>query len=364
MKLKQILEASNKMPNTLGGFNETPKLTKEEKVKLMDMVRRYNEIGQTLKMENSLIETAKSISEIAKLAETYACNEANDWFSEEVVRSDFKRARGISENFQKVSKECYGSLQKLNALFEDFGQLIGRYYEIADPMQEVLPNTMNMKSQMGLPNALGNVQEVKPNTSNIQSQRPLPANGAIKEVQVNTSNLKSQREVPHTSGPATPQIKETQVNTSNVKSQREIPHTNGPATPQVKEVSPPGFDTKHPAIVKNLKQQYGKDDPKKYATMWKIHKKIDEVSPNASNLQSQRELPQTNSANNCGCLPKPETSTIPVKPAGAGEMNVKGERDVPQGGPAPTQIKEVKPVTTNLQSQRDLPSLGAIIRMK
>jgi hypothetical protein len=207
MQLKKIVENMDKMPSTLSGFNQTPKLTAEQKNKLMDMVSRYNELGNKLRLEQSLIETAQALSEISELAETYACNEAADWFATEVVKRDFKRARNISGDFQKIAKECHGRVQQLNALYEDMGHILERYYEISDPMQEVSPNPANLKSQMGLPNANPQVvtpgqgqqaimQEVKPNTNNLQSQRQLPSNGPIKEVAVDdkNKNIKSQRD--------------------------------------------------------------------------------------------------------------------------------------------------------------------------
>jgi hypothetical protein len=188
MKLKKIVENMNKMPSTLKGFNESPKLSPEQKKKLMEMVSQYNVLGQKLRMENALIETATALSEISELAETYACNEASDWFATEVVKTDFKRARGISETFQKLARECHGKVQQLNALYEDMGKILERYYEIADPMQEVAPNPADIKGQRGLPN-------VQPQT-------------VMQEVKPNDKNIKSQRELPHTNGPAPTQVKE------------------------------------------------------------------------------------------------------------------------------------------------------------
>lgn len=333
----------DQMPSTLKGFNESPKLSPEKKRRLMDMVKRYNEFGQKLKMENSLIETAGALAEIAELAETYACNEAQDWFATEVVKEDFKRARGISGTFQKVAKECHVSVQKLNALYEDMGNILERYYEIADPMQEVCPNPMDMQSQRPLPNA--NPQ-------------------GIQEVSPNDKNIKSQRELPHKNGPATAQIKEVNVNDKNIKSQRDLP-SGGPAKTQVKEVA---VDSMHT----NIKGQ--RDLPKGGPTSYNPPKdpkdtgSIKEVNHNESNLQSQRDLPSGGPESYT--YEKIENPSITVKPAGAGEMNVKGERDVPQGGPAKAQVKEtstldeVKPNTSNLQSQRRMPSLGDILRMK
>ena len=367
MKLKKIVENLNKMPSTLKGFNESPKLSPEQKRKLMEMVSQYNTLGQKLRMENALIETATALSEISELAETYACNEASDWFATEVVKTDFKRARGISETFQKLARECHGKVQQLNALYEDMGHILGRYYEIADPMAEVCPNPANIKSQRGLPNAQPQtvMQEVKPNDSNLQSQRELPANGAISEVNHNDKNIKSQRNLP-SGGPAPAQVKEAapvvkkpagtpptkfplkpagtppltptpgevrEVNVdakhANIKSQRELPHTGGPATPQVKEVA---VDDKHANVKGQRELPAGGPTPYHPPKDPKDTGSVKEVTTNTDNLQSQRELPQGGPEGYTP--PKPENPSPEVNPAGAGEMNVKGERDVPQGGPS------------------------------
>lgn len=397
MKLKKIIENIDKMPSTLRGFNDTPKLTAEQKSKLMDMVGHYNQLGQKLRMEQSLIETAQALSEISELAETYACNEAQDWFATEVVKKDFKRARNISGDFQKIAKECHGRIQQLNALYEDMGHILGRYYEISDPMNEVMPNPSDIKGQRGLPNAQPqivdpqpiSVMEVKPNDKNLQSQRKLPANGSIKEVAVDdkNKNIKSQRNLP-SGGPAPTQVKEVAIDdkNKNIKSQRNLP-AGGPAPAQVKEVAvddmnknikgqrdlPSGGPTsynppkdpkdtgsvketvvneKAPAgwegTVKAMKKHKEIDNPWALSHWMKnrgmkSHKEesVNEVKPNDSNIKSQHDLPQGGPTPYSP--PKQETPSVPVNPAGSGEMNVKGERDVPQGGPASSQVKETFP---------------------
>lgn len=347
MKLKKIVENLNKMPSTLKGFNESPKLSPEQKKKLMEMVNQYNTLGQKLRMEGALIETATALSEIAELAETYACNEASDWFATEVVKTDFKRAKGITDTFQKLARECHGKVQQLNALYEDMGHILGRYYEIADPMDEVCPNPANMKSQRGLPNAQPQaiVQEVKPNDKNLSSQRQLPANGSIKEVAVDdkNKNIKGQRNLP-AGGPAVAQVKEVAVDDkhANVKSQRDLP-SGGPTpynppkdpkdTGSIRESSDEEHDD--PSGYESDKNYNHRSDLKKDAADKNPkfpQKKVNEVDHNESNLQSQRELPQGGPKGYTP--PKLENPSPEVNPAGAGEMNVKGERDVPQGGPS------------------------------
>lgn len=135
--LKRIMENLDKIPRNGVFEDDKPKLDPTQKRKLMDMVSRFNEYGRALQVEQALSETSKALSEIAQMAEIYACNEASDWFQQETIQKDFKDLKGRVQEFQKIAKDTYGSVQRLNALYEDMGHVLSRYYEIKD-IQEVL----------------------------------------------------------------------------------------------------------------------------------------------------------------------------------------------------------------------------------
>lgn len=135
--LKRIAENLDKIPRNGIMDDDQPKLTQEQKRKLMDMVSRFNEYGKVLQCEQAIADTAKTIGEIAEMAEIYACNEASDWFQTETIKRDFKDLQGRTTEFKKLAKESYSSIQRLNALYEDVGHILSRYYEIND-IQEIL----------------------------------------------------------------------------------------------------------------------------------------------------------------------------------------------------------------------------------
>lgn len=135
--LKRIIENLDKIPRNGVFEDDRPKLTPEQKRKLMDMVSRFNEYGKILQCEQAISDTSKALAEIATMAETYACNEASDWFQQETIQKDFKDLKGRVGEFQKIAKETYSSVQRMNALYEDMGHVLSRYYEIKD-IQEVL----------------------------------------------------------------------------------------------------------------------------------------------------------------------------------------------------------------------------------
>jgi hypothetical protein len=136
--LKRIIENLDNIPSQISKLrgDDVPKLTKEEKKKLLTLVNGYNKYGEALRKESEIVAAANDLAEIAKLAETYAVNESGDWFQSEIIKRDFKQFKNSADSFQKFAKECQQKMQQMNALYEDMGHVLQRYYEIADPVNE------------------------------------------------------------------------------------------------------------------------------------------------------------------------------------------------------------------------------------
>jgi len=131
--LKRIMENLDKIPRDGGAKfgNDQQKLSAQQKKDLMEKVRRFNEYGKVLRCETALMEMSKNLAEIGKMAESYAMTESGDYLQAETVKRDFNEVKKITSQFSKLSKECYGGLQQLNALYEDMGRKMERYFEIA-----------------------------------------------------------------------------------------------------------------------------------------------------------------------------------------------------------------------------------------
>ena len=127
--LKRIVENLGNIPNK-GFSEETPKLSTEQKKKLMDMASMFESFGEVLGREDSIANSAKSMAEFAKLAESYAINECGDWFQQEIVKKDMKGMKQKVQEYQKVAQECYARMQQLGVLYEDIKHVAGRYYDL------------------------------------------------------------------------------------------------------------------------------------------------------------------------------------------------------------------------------------------
>jgi hypothetical protein len=127
--LKRIVENLGRIPNK--GFEEDiPKMTSEQKSKLMEMASMFETFGENLGQEEKISESAKALGEFAKLAESYALNESGDWFQQEIVKKDMKSMKGKVQEYQKCAQECYARMQQLGVLYEDIRHVAGRYYDL------------------------------------------------------------------------------------------------------------------------------------------------------------------------------------------------------------------------------------------
>jgi len=127
--LKRIVENLGKIPDK-GLGQETPKLTPEQKKRLMEMASMFENYGQVLRNEEAILNSARSMTELCELAEAYALNECGDWFQQDIVKRDMKDLKKRIMEYGKLSKECYAKMQQLGVAYNDIGHVLGRYYDL------------------------------------------------------------------------------------------------------------------------------------------------------------------------------------------------------------------------------------------
>lgn len=134
IQLKNLLPENTQAPqpqeNQSGVSETSSKLTIEQKRKLSEMVSRYNEYGKILYREKKITEIAQNLQEISDLAENYALNECGDWFEENIVKRNFQEIKKYCEQFGKLAKETQSKQHQMEALYEDMGHILERYFEI------------------------------------------------------------------------------------------------------------------------------------------------------------------------------------------------------------------------------------------
>ena len=147
-KLKKILKENFSVvggmvsvPAVNAGYGSLTQLVKEkygeqtQKVsseQVKEALQNYNKLGEALYQQQSLKETAKSLSQIAEMAATHTVQETEDWFDKVTVSRNMKELTNHSKQFSKIAEEASSVQQRLSALYEDMGVILNRYYEIPE----------------------------------------------------------------------------------------------------------------------------------------------------------------------------------------------------------------------------------------
>ena len=103
-----------------------------------EALKNYNRLGETLYQQQSLKETAKSLSKIAEMAATHTVQETEDWFDKVTVSRNMKELTNHSKSFAKIAEEASSVQQRLSWLYEDMGNILNRYYDIPESEQPTI----------------------------------------------------------------------------------------------------------------------------------------------------------------------------------------------------------------------------------
>ena len=82
--------------------------------------------------QSDIVQTAETLGGIVEAAKTLTLSEADDWFDKVTIKRNMSELEKMDKSFEKVATEAKALDERLHALYEDMGNILGRYYEIAD----------------------------------------------------------------------------------------------------------------------------------------------------------------------------------------------------------------------------------------
>ena len=127
-KQKQLLKESM--------FDEQERLSEEDISVNLSKIKEYNKLGKLIYREGNLVDVAKNLYEIAKFASRYTVENQGDWFDGQTIQRNMKELKTLADNFAKVAKAVQSHQDNMTALYEDMGNVLNRYFEIADLVEE------------------------------------------------------------------------------------------------------------------------------------------------------------------------------------------------------------------------------------
>lgn len=101
----------------------------------LGMVNRFGRIGEDIKV-NDLRGIANVLKNVAEVAKIHTESLQEDWFDKVTVSRNMKELNNYSKQFSKIAKEAANLQERMRGLYEDMGNIMGRYYEINEELTE------------------------------------------------------------------------------------------------------------------------------------------------------------------------------------------------------------------------------------
>ena len=97
----------------------------------VSIIAGYARLGESLRAAGNFREVAMEIARIAELAETTVMEETSDWFDGHTVKRNMSELKKHAGQFSKIAEELDMMQQRASALYDDMGNVLGRYFEMA-----------------------------------------------------------------------------------------------------------------------------------------------------------------------------------------------------------------------------------------
>ena len=128
---------------------ETPErvLTPEQKKLYVELIGKYNQFGESIYRQGKLKEAYSNIKKIVEFASKNIVDESGDWFDGMTLSRHTRKMNESFKIFEKTVNEVTKLQQRLEAVYEEIGETLGKYYEIKEKGDEETPESVNEKNQ-------------------------------------------------------------------------------------------------------------------------------------------------------------------------------------------------------------------------
>lgn len=109
---------------------EKRQIGEAEKRLFMKAVSEYNKIGEILSSGGNAKLAVKKMQEIINLAEEVTISETEGWFDNVAVSRNMKQIKDAYKIFEKTCNEYAVLQQRAQAVYEEIGGVLNRYYDI------------------------------------------------------------------------------------------------------------------------------------------------------------------------------------------------------------------------------------------
>jgi hypothetical protein len=147
IKEVKVIDGKFSLTESLEATFDRP-LATDVKKHFLEIISTYTSFHEQMKRNSDIVETADILGGVVEAAKTLTLKEAGDWFDKVTVKRNMTELDKLDKSFDKVAKEARGLDQRLHALYEDMGNILGRYYEISDLDPAVMRERLGLKEKV------------------------------------------------------------------------------------------------------------------------------------------------------------------------------------------------------------------------
>jgi hypothetical protein len=134
-----------KLRDILKETEEFQQLPTELKRHFLEIISTYGQHREGMNRKSDIMQIAETLGGIADAAQEYTLREGGDWFDRVTIKRNMNELKKLQAGFEKEAVEAQSQQQRLEALYEDMGHVLGRYFEIADLSEEVMKQRLGIK---------------------------------------------------------------------------------------------------------------------------------------------------------------------------------------------------------------------------
>jgi len=133
-----------KLKDLLNETEEFQQLPTELKRHFLEIISTYNQHREGMSRKSDIMQIAETLGGIADAAQEYTLREGGDWFDRVTIKRNMTELKKFQAAFEKEAQEATAQEQRLEALYEDMGHVLGRYFEIADITEQQMAERLGI----------------------------------------------------------------------------------------------------------------------------------------------------------------------------------------------------------------------------
>ena len=134
-----------KLRDILKETEEFQQLPTELKRHFLEIISTYGQHREGMNRKSDIMQIAETLGGIADAAQEYTLREGGDWFDRVTIKRNMNELKKLQTSFEKEAVEAKSQQERLEALYEDMGHVLGRYFEIADITEQQMAERLGLQ---------------------------------------------------------------------------------------------------------------------------------------------------------------------------------------------------------------------------